>query len=698
MSEAPSTTSMWRSGEPGARCRSGPAAGSRYFDHLAEPRCARRLARRQTGSDPGRLWARSLRSAGPSGLVDGASPTAPSSTPTGGSTSEAGPPHSLRSLVSHAELAAQHRLLEPSRRRRAWHPGRRLRAGQRRCAVGATSTPTPTRRPSSTARWRGGPTIRWRRSSPASTWRTRRRSWTSAVGACCDARRRAPGLATADRRGRRPPRRGDRGGHRLRRGGGSATGPIGVGCDFFESVPSGADVYFVSNVLHDWDDDLGSCGVAEYLRAAESRRAERTIASRGPSLVDRRPGCRTCPRRSGLRTTATRRRHYDLQLDGDRLHRLGLRRAPRCASWWTRLLDDGELAPGDADQDRVSRPGARLRSRAASSAGGCRGSRPRPAAAVRPSDGPRADQARRGALPAGSPRDREVPVTDPDRLVHIVDDVPELEGRTELAMVLVLDGFLDAGNAAALAARHLVDAVGRRPRGRHLRGRRVPRLPRPPAARCRFIRDHYERVRRAAAGGAPAAPTPAVAVPPAHRTRARQPLGGLRRRGPRGRRALRRAAAWSAMGAVPMAVPAHPADRGDPARQQRRAAGRATARGAASSGSRPAPSRCSSCGWGSGATTRWASSRTSPTTSPSSTTRRRRCRCSSTSSVTAWWVDLTDLREARARPGTRRSRRYIADNDEVARRRAGLEQQYDAFARRAAGQQPARRRRADAER
>jgi hypothetical protein len=42
-------------------------------------------------------------------------------------------------------------------------------------------------------------------------------------------------------------------------------------------------------------------------------------------------------------------------------------------------------------------------------------------------------------------------VPDPDRLVHIVDDVPELAGVSELAMVLVLDGFLDAGSAAALA-------------------------------------------------------------------------------------------------------------------------------------------------------------------------------------------------------------------------------------------------------
>jgi hypothetical protein len=29
----------------------------------------------------------------------------------------------------------------------------------------------------------------------------------------------------------------------------------GVPCDFFDSVPVGADVYTVSNVLHDWDDD-----------------------------------------------------------------------------------------------------------------------------------------------------------------------------------------------------------------------------------------------------------------------------------------------------------------------------------------------------------------------------------------------------------------------------------------------------------
>jgi hypothetical protein len=55
------------------------------------------------------------------------------------------------------------------------------------------------------------------------------------------------------------------------------------------------------------------------------------------------------------------------------------------------------------------------------------------------------------------------PVPREARLVHIVDDVPELEGAWEagdLTMVLVLDGFLDAGNAAAHAARHLTELGG----------------------------------------------------------------------------------------------------------------------------------------------------------------------------------------------------------------------------------------------
>ena len=43
------------------------------------------------------------------------------------------------------------------------------------------------------------------------------------------------------------------------------------------------------------------------------------------------------------------------------------------------------------------------------------------------------------------------------RFVHIVDEVPELEGRTDgPVLVHALDGFLDAGNAANLAAKHLL--------------------------------------------------------------------------------------------------------------------------------------------------------------------------------------------------------------------------------------------------
>lgn len=42
------------------------------------------------------------------------------------------------------------------------------------------------------------------------------------------------------------------------------------------------------------------------------------------------------------------------------------------------------------------------------------------------------------------------------RFVHIVDDVPELSGRSDgPVLVLGLDGFLDAGNASALSIEHL---------------------------------------------------------------------------------------------------------------------------------------------------------------------------------------------------------------------------------------------------
>jgi predicted ATP-grasp superfamily ATP-dependent carboligase len=83
-------------------------------------------------------------------------------------------------------------------------------------------------------------------------------------------------------------------------------------------------------------------------------------------------------------------------------------------------------------------------------------------------------------------------VPDPDRLVHIVDDVSELDGATDLSMVLVLDGFLDAGNSAAIAGRHLVNEAGG---GRVVATFEVDefhdyRARRPAMS---FVRDHYEQ-------------------------------------------------------------------------------------------------------------------------------------------------------------------------------------------------------------
>jgi len=83
--------------------------------------------------------------------------------------------------------------------------------------------------------------------------------------------------------------------------------------------------------------------------------------------------------------------------------------------------------------------------------------------------------------------------------VHIVDDVPELEDahdKGSLTLVLVLDGFLDAGNAAGRAAQHLIDL------GEGFDGQSGPvvatfdvdqfhdyRARRPAMS---FVRDHYE--------------------------------------------------------------------------------------------------------------------------------------------------------------------------------------------------------------
>ena len=78
---------------------------------------------------------------------------------------------------------------------------------------------------------------------------------------------------------------------------------------------------------------------------------------------------------------------------------------------------------------------------------------------------------------------------EPTRLVHIIDEVPELEGHDDLTLVVALSGFLDAGKAAEVAVEHLetlsdapivatfdVDSL------HDYRARRPP---------ISFVRDHY---------------------------------------------------------------------------------------------------------------------------------------------------------------------------------------------------------------
>jgi hypothetical protein len=82
------------------------------------------------------------------------------------------------------------------------------------------------------------------------------------------------------------------------------------------------------------------------------------------------------------------------------------------------------------------------------------------------------------------------------RLVHIVDDVPELDGVDELTMLVSLYGFLDAGNAAVSATDHLETVSGGAPgSGKVVATFDVDqfhdyRARRPPMS---FVRDHYEQ-------------------------------------------------------------------------------------------------------------------------------------------------------------------------------------------------------------
>jgi hypothetical protein len=84
-------------------------------------------------------------------------------------------------------------------------------------------------------------------------------------------------------------------------------------------------------------------------------------------------------------------------------------------------------------------------------------------------------------------------MTESSRFVHIVDEVPELdgvEGAPGPVLVVALDGFLDAGNAARLAVDHLVGE----PAGRVVASFEIDaffdyRARRPPMG---FVEDHYE--------------------------------------------------------------------------------------------------------------------------------------------------------------------------------------------------------------
>ncbi len=193
------------------------------------------------------------------------------------------------------------------------------------------------------------------------------------------------------------------------------------------------------------------------------------------------------------------------------------------------------------------------------------------------------------------------------------------------------------------------------------------RARRPPMS---FVRDHYE------AYDAPRLVVRLLqrhrpdAVPAAARAGTRHPLGGVRRRGTRGRGAVRRhPRGRDGVGADGGA--AHPTDRDHPPRQRRRPAdrGEPVARRAAD------PEQCAGAArdqaGGVGTSRRWASWRTSRTTWRSSTTRAPRPRCSSrSSSPDGSRSNLTDL-HALAEEREGEITRYLAANEEVARRRGG---------------------------
>ena len=168
-------------------------------------------------------------------------------------------------------------------------------------------------------------------------------------------------------------------------------------------------------------------------------------------------------------------------------------------------------------------------------------------------------------------------------------------------MVLVLDGFLDAGNAAAHAAAHLVDQGGDGTGRGDVRRRPVPRLPRPPAGdvvRPRPLRGATTPLGCWSGCCATAAARRTSCCTGPSRTTA-------------GRRSRARCArsssgcgspGWSRWARCRWRCRTRGRSR-SPRTPTAPSWCRAPARGAVSCGSRAARSRCSRSGWGSGATT-----------------------------------------------------------------------------------------------
>jgi hypothetical protein len=84
-----------------------------------------------------------------------------------------------------------------------------------------------------------------------------------------------------------------------------------------------------------------------------------------------------------------------------------------------------------------------------------------------------------------------MPMSDAARLVHVVDEVPEIDASEQGPVLLhSLEGFLDAGNAAALATRHLLaQSSGRVVATFDADSLYDYRARRPPMT---FAEDHYE--------------------------------------------------------------------------------------------------------------------------------------------------------------------------------------------------------------